>query len=50
LPSPENGKRPCLRTTNNVKKHPRFQGNPLAGFYLTTEAVSVKVALLYIED
>ena len=31
-----NGKRSCLRTTKNVKKNPRFQGNPLAGFYLTT--------------
>jgi hypothetical protein len=36
LASPENGKRSCLRTTKNVKKNPRFQGNPLAGFYLTT--------------
>jgi hypothetical protein len=31
----ENGKRSCLRTTKNVKKSLRFEGDPLAGFYLT---------------
>ena len=25
-----------FKDNQNVKKNPRFQGNPLAGFYLTT--------------